>query len=180
MNGRELSIAILTCSDRCFAGKAINTGGLAVAAAAVRILAGRVVAEGCVPDDKAAIVKQLRQWTCPESAVVPDIIFTTGGTGLALRDVTPEATLAVLDRRCAGIMEIARMRCMGNNPRACLSRGEAGTVGRQLIINLPGSPRGAVEVLEALADILPHALGVLHGQDNHSDNRPAPPPAELK
>lgn len=174
MNSRELSIAILTCSDRCFAGKTINTGGPAVATAAVRILGGRVVAECCVPDDLAAIRDQLRRWTQAESAIMPDVIFSTGGTGLSPRDVTPEATLAILDRRCAGLMELARLRCMGKNPRACLSRGEAGIVGRQLIINLPGSPRGAVEILEALADVLPHALGVLQGQDNHPDIRMPP------
>ncbi len=178
MNDRELSIAVLTCSDRCFAGNTMNTGGPAVAQAAVRILGGQVVAECCVPDNQAAICEQLRRWTQTGAEIQPDIIFTTGGTGLAPRDVTPEATLAVLDRRCAGLMELARLRCMGKNPRACLSRGEAGTVGQQLIINLPGSPRGAVEMIEALADILPHALGVLHGQDNHPDSRVPPPHAE--
>ncbi len=178
MNSRELSIAILTCSDRCFAGTTMNTGGPAVAAAAVRILGGRVVAECCVPDELAAIRDQLRHWTQADASVVPDLIFTTGGTGLSPRDVTPEATLAVLDRRCAGLLELARLRCLGKNPRAYLSRGEAGTVGRQLIINLPGSPRGAVEMIEALADILPHALGVLHGKDNHSDSRQPPASTE--
>ena len=80
------------------------------------------------------------------------------------RDVTPEATAAVLERRHPGLLELARMRCYGKSPRAYLSRGEAGTLGRSLIINLPGSVRGASESLEALCDVLPHAVQMLQGE----------------
>jgi len=82
---------------------------------------------------------------------------------LAPRDVTPEATLAVLDRRHTGLLELARLRCLEKTPRAFLSRGEAGTIGHTLVINLPGSRRGATEMLQAIFDILPHALDTLRG-----------------
>ena len=87
----------------------------------------------------------------------------TGGTGLAPRDVTPEAARLVLEREHPGLMELARLRCLEKSPKAYLSRGIAGTIGRTLILTLPGSPRGAVENLEAILDVLPHAIDTLRG-----------------
>jgi len=163
----RIRIAILTVSDRCSCGEALDTSGPAVAARAAEILGAELGLSDCVPDEKDQIADALRRWAGAESP--PDLILTTGGTGLAPRDVTPEATLAVLERRHSGLMELVRARCGAHNPRAYLSRGEAGTIGRTLVLNLPGSTRGAVESLDALADVLPHALGVLTGAEpDHS------------
>ena len=92
-----------------------------------------------------------------------DLILTSGGTGIGPRDVTPEGTVEVLDKQLPGIGERMRAEGIKHNPRAILSRGVAGVRGETLIVNLPGSPRGAVESLDTIADILPHAVGVLHG-----------------
>jgi molybdenum cofactor synthesis domain-containing protein len=92
-----------------------------------------------------------------------DLILTTGGTGLGPRDGTPEATAAVCDKLVPGLGELMRLRGLDNTPRAMLSRGVAGARGAALIVNLPGSPRGAVESLNAVADLLPHALAVMGG-----------------
>jgi molybdenum cofactor synthesis domain-containing protein len=123
-------------------------------------LNAEVVVALCVPDDGAKISEILRTWATDPA---PDLILTTGGTGLAPRDVTPEATLAVLERRHSGLMELVRLRCMAKTVKTFLSRGEAGTIGQSLVINLPGSPRGATECLEALLDLLPHAIDTLRG-----------------
>jgi molybdenum cofactor synthesis domain-containing protein len=92
-----------------------------------------------------------------------DLILTSGGTGIGPRDVTPEGTVEVLEKQLPGIGEKMRAEGIKSNPRAVLSRGIAGVRGETLIVNLPGSPRGALESLDAIADILPHAVEVLHG-----------------
>ncbi len=157
----RIRVAILTVSDRCSRGEAVDTSGPALAARAADQLGAELVASRCVPDEMEQIADALRQLAA--MAPPPDLVLTTGGTGLAPRDVTPEATLAVLDRQHAGLMELIRARCGVSTPRAYLSRGIAGAIGRTLVLNLPGSERGAVESLDALADVLPHALGVLSG-----------------
>ena len=154
--------AILTVSDRCSRGEAVDTSGPALAEVIEWRLDGTIVASACVPDKCGDIAEQLRKWA--EVPSPADLILTTGGTGLAPRDVTPEATLNVIERRHSGLMELIRRRCYEKTPRAYLSRGEAGTLGQTLIINLPGSRRGATESLEALLDILPHAIGTLRGE----------------
>ena len=121
-----------------------------------------------VPDELPQIAENLRAWVDAEDS--PDLILTTGGTGLATRDVTPEATLQLLERRHDGILELARRRCYDITPLTYLSRGVSGTAGQTLIINLPGSPRGAKEMIEAIADILPHAIETL--RDEVGDNHP--------
>jgi molybdenum cofactor synthesis domain-containing protein len=161
--------AIVTMSDRCSAGQAIDTSGPALAEMVRYRLGGEIVSRACVPDDRQTIADLLRRLTDQPHA--PDLILTTGGTGLSPRDVTPEATLDVLERRHSGLMELIRLRCYPTSPRAFLSRGEAGTRGRTLIINLPGSERGAVESLEALLDLLPHAIETLRG---HAQNHTRP------
>ena len=115
-----------------------------------------------VPDETAQISTAL----C-DAAQQAALVVTTGGTGIGPRDVTPEATRAVCDRIVDGIAE--RMRSLGsqNTPLAALSRGVCGTRGRTLILNLPGSPRGAVQSLDAVLDLLPHALALLAGDTEH-------------
>lgn len=153
--------AILTLSDRCSRGLAVDTSGPALADLMRERLGATIVEQACIPDDRATIAHRLREWA--DASPAPDLILTTGGTGLAPRDVTPEATLDILERRHAGLMELVRRRCAEKSPRAYLSRGEAGTRGRTLIINFPGSHRGATESLEALLELLPHAIETLRG-----------------
>jgi molybdenum cofactor synthesis domain-containing protein len=163
-----MKVAVLTISDRCSIGAATDASGPALESLCVQQLKAQVVARACVPDEPAEIQRQLREWCDADDA--PDLILSTGGTGLAPRDQTPEATAVILERRHPGLLELARHRCLQKTPRAFLSRGEAGTLGRSLIINLPGSPRGASEFLEALLDVLPHAVKMLRGEE--LDHRP--------
>lgn len=169
--------AVLTVSDRCSRGEALDTSGPALRELIARELAGHCVAEACVPDEPDQIAGQLQRWC--DGAQAPDLILTTGGTGLAPRDHTPEATRRVLQREHPGLMELARLRCLAATPRAFLSRGLAGTRGRTLIVNLPGSQRGATQTLAALLDILPHALETLRG-DVQDDGRPDATPVAGK
>lgn len=153
--------AVLTVSDRCARSAAKDTAGPALANLGRESLRARVIATACVPDEVDRIAAQLRAWA--GAMPYPDLILTTGGTGLAPRDHTPEATLSVLERRHPALLELARWRCYEKAPLACLSRGEAGTLHRSLIINFPGSRRGAVEMFGALLDVLPHAIETLRG-----------------
>ena len=151
--------AVLTVSDRIFRGERPDAGGPLV----VEILknAGYAVTEtAIVTDEKGRIEAALRQW-CDREPV--DLIVTTGGTGFAPRDVTPEATLAVCDRLTPGIPEAMRYASMQVTNRAMLSRAAAGTRGSCLIINLPGSEKAARENLAAVLDTLGHALEMLRG-----------------
>jgi molybdenum cofactor synthesis domain-containing protein len=161
--------AVLTVSDRCSRGEATDTSGPSLAAIAKERLGAQIVLDACVPDEADRIEAVLRDWSRPERSI--DLVLSTGGTGLAPRDVTPEAALRVIERRHDGLMELARSRCAAITPRAYLSRGVAGTAGRTLIITLPGSPRGATENFEALLDILPHAIETLRGEVQ-DDGRP--------
>lgn len=165
--------AILTVSDRCSRGTATDTSGPALAELARTHLAADIVATACLPDERSQLGQQLRDWAL--NSPRPDLILTTGGTGLAPRDLTPEATLDVIERRHAGLMELIRLRCYDKTPRAYLSRGEAGTLGQTLIINLPGSQRGATESLQALIDILPHAIETLRGEVQDDGRQGATP-----
>lgn len=165
-----MTCGILTVSDRCSRGETIDTSGPALAELAAKELDAKIVITTCIADERDQIARMIRQWTCESPK--PDLILTTGGTGLAPRDVTPEATLDVLERRHAGLMELVRLRCYAKTPRTFLSRGEAGTIGRTLVINLPGSQRGSTECLSALLDVLPHAVETLRGEVI-DDGRPA-------
>lgn len=161
--------AVLTVSDRCSQGLTVDTSGPALARLLKEQLAAEVMTTACTADQRDAIASQLRAWSALEPP--PDVILTTGGTGLASRDVTPEATLEVLERRHDGLMELIRARTAEKTPRAYLSRGVAGTLGRSLILNLPGSERGAVECLQAVAELLPHAVATLRDVALHADPR---------
>lgn len=171
MSGSIMAIraAVLTVSDRCARGAAADTSGPALVQVLRTRLAADVVQTKCLPDERAQLAACFLDWARPEHAV--DLILSTGGTGLAPRDVTPEAARSVFDREHPGLMELVRLRCMAATPRAFLSRGVAGTIGRTLIITLPGSLKGSTESLEALLDILPHAIETLRGEVQ-DDGRP--------
>lgn len=159
------SVAILTVSDRCSRGETTDTAGPALAQALHETLQARVIATACVPDHRDEIAQQLTSWARSDDA--PALILTTGGTGLSPRDNTPEATLDVLERHHPGFVELIRATCGKANPWAYLSRAQAGTIAGSLVINLPGSQRGALESLAAVSQLLPHAVGVLTGQSTN-------------
>ena len=120
-----------------------------------------------LPDDRRKLADQLRRWSRnPEI----ELILTTGGTGLAPRDVMPEATLEVVDRHAPGIAEAMRAASMEITPMAMISRAVAGIANRTLIINLPGNPKGAVETLDVVLSVLPHAVEIM--TDTHSGEHP--------
>lgn len=161
--------AVLTVSDRCSRGEAKDLSGPALAQLCRDSLGAAIVATACVPDDPATLEAKLREWSRPDQRI--DLILSTGGTGLAPRDHTPEAAMRVIERPAPGLMELARARCAAKTVRTYLSRGVAGVAGRTLIVTLPGSVRGATENLEALLDILPHAIETLRGEVQ-DDGRP--------
>jgi len=153
-----LAAAVITVSDSCARGDRKDLSGPAVAQALEKLKFS--VAYEIVPDDKIQnlLVKLAREVR---------LIVTTGGTGIAESDVTPEATIAVCDRLLDGVAERMRREGSKKTPFAALSRGVCGVRGRTLILNLPGSPTGAVESLEAVADLIPHALDLLAGKTEH-------------
>jgi molybdopterin adenylyltransferase len=152
-------VAILTISDASSRGERVDTSGDAVAEWA---LARRytVLERALVPDESAVIIDTLKRWADGDAA---DLILTTGGTGLTARDVTPEATRAVLDKEAPGIAEALRFAVYPRFPRAALSRGVAGVRAKTLIVNLPGSPGGVSDGLAVLADFVDHAVDLVRG-----------------
>jgi molybdopterin adenylyltransferase len=160
-----MRVAVLTISDSVSSGKLEDRSGPAVITRC-KELGWQVVTSTILRDDRSAIETLLKELA---AATTADVILTTGGTGLGPRDVTPEATIAVVERLIPGFSERMRSEGAKRTPRAILSRAVAGIRGETIIINLPGSPRGAVESLDALAELLPHAVAVLHGARHDSD-----------
>ena len=158
---KQPNAAVLTVSDGVAAGSRDDRSG----AALVDLLTERgweVAETRVVPDDRHAIVDALR--SLAENA---RLVVSTGGTGFGPRDVTPEATLDVIERRASGLEHLMIGRGIESTPMAALSRGVIGDVGTSLVVNLPGSPRGATENLESILDLVPHVLDLLVGDTEH-------------
>ncbi|MGD0789110.1 MAG: MogA/MoaB family molybdenum cofactor biosynthesis protein [Terracidiphilus sp.] len=156
-------LAVLTISDRCSQGVLTDTAGPAVVALLGRHWERAEIRTGLVPDDEDAIAAALEQLSGEGAALV----LTVGGTGLGPRDRTPEATRRVIDREAPGLAEAMRVHGAGRNPLAWLSRGVAGLKGSTLIVNLPGSRRGAEESLQAIVALLKHGLEIAAGGQTH-------------
>src|SRR5512135_837324 len=150
--------AVLTISDRSSRGEREDLSGPALVAEITR-LGWEVKKTGIIPDDLERIKETFTSW-CTDGQI--DLILTTGGTGFSPRDVTPEATLAVIERMAPGIAEAMRAESLKVTPHAMLSRSVAGIKNRTLIVNFPGSPKAAVENLSVIAPVLPHAVELLH------------------
>lgn len=155
-----IQVAVITVSDRSYRGERPDASGPALCEYVQAAFGAHVAFTALVPDDKDAIVAVLRATV--ERGL--DLVLTTGGTGCAPRDVTPEATRQVVEREVPGLAEHMRAQSFERTPHALLSRGIAGIARRSLIINLPGSPSGAVESLQAVRDALPHAVALLRGE----------------
>jgi molybdopterin adenylyltransferase len=155
-----LTVGILTISDRGWRGEREDRSGEAIKQV-LAALDTHLVRYDIVPDEKDIISQKLVQWADNEGI---DLIITTGGTGLSPRDVTPEATLAVVERIVPGFAEAMRAESLKKTPMAVLSRGVAGIRGSSLIINLPGSPKAVRECLDVILPALPHAIEVLKGE----------------
>jgi molybdenum cofactor synthesis domain-containing protein len=166
-----MKAAILTLSDKGSRGERADASGPALE----KWLAERDVTTtrtAVIPDEEDQIAATLREWA---DGGAFDLILTTGGTGVSPRDVTPEATMRILDRLIPGFGEVMRLKSMEKTPHAMISRAVAGIRGRTLIINLPGSPKGAIENLEAVWPAVPHAVVKIQGDQSEC----APPsPAE--
>ena len=156
-SGQRIRFGILTLSDRSARGERADASGPALA----KLLEGEgwsVAMQSLLPDDQSAIREQLISWADGGDV---DVILTTGGTGFSPRDVTPEATRAVIDREAPGLAEAMRAASLKVTPHAMLSRIVTGIRGKTLIVNLPGSPKGAVENLQVILSVLPHAIQLL-------------------
>jgi molybdenum cofactor synthesis domain-containing protein len=156
-------LAVLTISDRCSDGLLTDTAGPAVAALLKREWPEAKIQTALLRDDEDAIASALKELSRQGAA----LSLTVGGTGLGPRDRTPEATRRMIDREAQGLAEAMRAKGAESNPHAWLSRGVAGMRGNTLIVNLPGSLRGAVESLESILALLRHALEVMAGGQNH-------------
>lgn len=154
-----MRVSVLTISDSVSSGKSEDRSGPALVARCCE-LGWEVASTKVLADDRAAIENFLKQTADAKAA---DVILTTGGTGFGPRDVTPEATLAVAERLAPGFAEHMRTEGQKKTKWAILSRGVVAICGESIILNLPGSPKGAVESLDAVAELLPHAIAVLHG-----------------
>jgi len=161
---KSWTAAVLTISDSCARGERVDLSGPAVAAVLRRrnfLLVGTEI----VPDEQSAIEKAIIHW-----AGEVRLVITAGGTGIAERDLTPEATRRVSTRLLEGVAERMRIEGAKKTPFAALSRGVCGIRGESLILNLPGSPSAAIESLESVIDLLPHALALLSGNTEHTEN----------
>jgi molybdopterin adenylyltransferase len=153
-----ISVGVLTVSDRCSRGEAEDVSGPLIQRLVTERLQAEVRLESVVPDVQDSIREILRDW-CDKEGV--DLILTTGGTGFAPRDVTPEATKSIIEREAPGLAEAMRREGAEKTPHALLSRASAGIRGRTLIVNLPGSTKAVQEGLEVILPALPHGIEIL-------------------
>jgi len=156
-------LAVVTISDRCSQGLLTDTAGPAVVALLRQQWPAAEIQARLLPDDEDAIAEMLRQLSGQDAALV----LTVGGTGLSPRDRTPEATRRVIDREAFGLAEAMRFQGAAKNRFAWLSRGVAGLIGSTIIVNLPGSKRGAEESLTSILDLLKHGLEIAAGGQSH-------------
>jgi len=156
----EISVGILTISDKGSRGERIDTSGGLIKEIVEQKLGARVEKYEVVPDEKRTVIEKLKEMV--DAGI--DLILTTGGTGLSPRDVTPEATMEVIEKEVPGIEEAMRMKGLEKTPRSMLSRGVAGVRKGSLIINLPGSPKAVSESLEVVLQAIPHALDIISGR----------------
>jgi molybdopterin adenylyltransferase len=164
--GTMLKAGILTVSDKGARGQRQDKSGEAIRGVLARV-ESQVVKYDIVPDEKEDVAGKLVEWA--DSGEV-DLILTTGGTGLSERDITPEVTLAVVDKSVPGIAEAMRAKSLEKTPMAVLSRAAAGVRGKCLIINLPGSPKAVKECLEAVLPAIPHGVEIIKGEvTEHQD-----------
>ncbi len=167
-----ISVGILTVSDRCYRGEAEDASSPMIGKWVAEELGGQVKRQDVVPDERDLIQETLISWSDEHEL---DLIVTTGGTGFALRDVTPEATRAIIEREVPGLAEAMRLEGIKKTPHAMLSRATAGIRGRTLIVNLPGSPKAVREGLEVILPALPHGIEILkgvHGADRRHEYKP--------
>lgn len=155
-----MRVGVLTVSDGCFRGTREDSSGEAIVSWCAEV-GYEVAARRVVPDDATEIVRALLEWT---DSLSMDVVLTTGGTGLTPRDLTPEATRAVIEREAPGIAEELRRRGLESTPYSILSRGLAGVRGRTLVVNLPGSTGGVQDGLALLETILNHAVALVRGE----------------
>ena len=168
---RPIRFGILTVSDRSYYKQREDLSGPALVDAVLSRM-HHVVTTGIVPDDRSIIAELLRQWISNPDL---DIILTTGGTGFAPRDVTPESTLDVVEKQVPGLAELMRAESYKINRHAMLSRTLAGIKDHVIIINLPGSPKAAVENFHIIADLLPHAVDLLRNSPSSEGGHILPP-----
>jgi len=159
----RIRVAVVTISDSCHNGTREDLSGPALCAQ-VRGSGWEVVQTAVLPDEASEIGGLLKS-LCDSGTV--DAIFTTGGTGVAARDVTPEVTRSILEKEIPGIGELIRAEGLKITPLAVLSRSLAGSRGSTLIVNLPGSPKGAKQSLDAIVRVVPHLVDLLHGRTGH-------------
>ena len=155
-----ISVGILIVSDRCSRGEAEDLSSPLIREWAASQLGARIEKHGVVPDERDLIRDTLIAWSDEEGL---DLIITSGGTGFAPRDVTPEATRDAIQREVPGLAEAMRQEGMRKTPHAMLSRGIAGIRGHTLIVNLPGSPKAVSEGLQVISPALPHGIEILKG-----------------
>jgi molybdenum cofactor synthesis domain-containing protein len=160
-----INVAIVTISDSAVEGTRPDRSGPKLRER-IESLGWTIAAQELVPDEADQIATTLRRLA---DTGLASVILTTGGTGVALRDVTPEATRAVIEREIPGVGELMRAEGRKSTPFAVLSRGLAGTRGRTLIVNLPGSPKGALESFDIVLQLIPHIVDLLEGRTGHAD-----------
>jgi len=156
----DIRAAVVTISDKGYTGQREDVSGPELADLA-RQMGAEIVRRSIVPDEREEIIRQL---VCLADEMEVDLVLTTGGTGVTPRDVTPEATRAVIEREIPGLAEVLRFQGYRQTPLAVISRGLAGTRGSTLIVNLPGNPKAVREGMDTLAEILPHTIQMIRGE----------------